>query len=117
MTQQCGAPVTCRNVLSKLIYQSVLNDQLIRCVHGASVLAFNMLCFETILSFFSILRWWYTVRVCVCLSAFLSHPSHHRTIQSRTEGGGNVDFSGVGIGSEQRASENYEAELTQRCWH
>ena len=34
---------------------------------------------------FSILRWWYTVRVCVCLSAFLSHPSHHRTIQSRTE--------------------------------
>ena len=67
-----------------------------------------------ILSFFSILRWWYAVSV--CLSAFSSHQSLPPSHNPESDGGGNVDFSGVGIGSEQRgseqrASENYQARV------
>ena len=53
--------------------------------------------------------------VSACLSAFiLSHPSLPPSHNPKSDdGGGNVDFSGVGIGSEQRASRERAKIATQ----
>ena len=51
--------------------------------------------------------------VSACLSAFLSHQSLPPSHNPESDGGGNVDFSGVGIGSEQGASRE-RAKITKQ---